>query len=112
MSRDYAFGGSSKLDGAKWPWAMSITAIRPNEVVRRETTQTACIFNLASTVFSTEHILCRAESQPFFADNHREYRGSIFQRYHPGMAGKMKIRGRVMKGGSFVPDSLFFTFRY
>lgn len=45
MSRDYAFRGRSKLGGAKWPWAVSITAIRPNEV-RPGTLQTPYIFNL------------------------------------------------------------------
>lgn len=45
-SHDYAFRGRRKLGGAKWPWAVSITAIRANEVVRRGTRQTPCIFNL------------------------------------------------------------------
>lgn len=45
-SHDYAFRGGHKLGGAKWPWAVSITAIRANEVVRRGTRQTPCIFNL------------------------------------------------------------------
>lgn len=46
MSHDYAFRGWSKLGGAKCPWAVSVTAIRANEAVRRGTRQTSCIFNL------------------------------------------------------------------
>lgn len=58
VNRDYAFRGRSKLGEVKCPWAVSITAISPNEVVRPGTLQTPCIFNLTGSL-SLEYILCR-----------------------------------------------------
>lgn len=53
VNHDYDLRGRPKLDGAKHPWAVGITAIRANEVVRQGTQQTPCIFNRAEPLSSS-----------------------------------------------------------
>lgn len=80
MSHDYAFRGWSKLGGAKCPWAVSITAIRANEAVRRGTRQTSCIFNLVEPLSPSNIYFVfgeRGSLSSFSLISSRNHRGKI-----------------------------------